>query len=204
MWKKNAATLSLHRFWLCSACVGFISSAVSVNQNEINKTNAEDRSKQANKIWTILIDKINYSTRKTKMKMKKKTERASVKNWKHWFICGMPFKLASNSIHSLLAFFFLWRFTSFGFHQSHFFSPDLACFFSLIWLQCNPFHFIWNIGLLNANSLIHLPIDFQSKWNEFNTFVHRSIYMRYYHLYFAHESAPTMSMELICAQKRRR
>lgn len=58
------------------------------NWNEINKSKGDGPSRPY-KIWTVLIDEINYSTRKT-------TAKKSVKNWKHryWFICGMPFKLA--------------------------------------------------------------------------------------------------------------
>lgn len=62
--------------------------AVSTNQNEINKTKKMNRT---NMIWTVLIDKINYSTHANQRERGK-----TLKNWKHryWFICGIPFKLA--------------------------------------------------------------------------------------------------------------
>lgn len=162
----------MHRFdYVLLALVFF---AVNVNQNEINKMNAEDRSKQANKIWTILIDKINYSTRKTK------TEKTHEHQWKIenidlYVACHLNWLWTAYTRCCPSSFYAVSLRSAF---ISRIFFQIQRVFFSWVWLRCNPFHSIWNIALLNANSLIHLPIDFQSEWNEFNTFVRRSIYIR--------------------------
>lgn len=71
--EKKTANFVNEQFWLFFRIFSFDMNAnwlvgwpVQNNQNEINEQAHEDEpSKQASKIWTVLIDKINYSTRKT-------------------------------------------------------------------------------------------------------------------------------------------
>lgn len=104
------------------------------NWNEIKKSKGDGPSRPY-KIWTVLIDEINYSTRKT-------TAKRSVKNWKHryWFICGMPFKLAdvyalnnTTLFASFLSFLRLYRFSSIFASLS----SSGTVFSSLQWLLCD-------------------------------------------------------------------